>query len=399
MLDNKHPNDALERDNEGRIRKSEGNLLKAMQWAGIGVCFDEFALEYIVEGLPGYGPRLDDNAMDELYLLIEREYFLKLAIQDFKRVVKAAGRRRRFHPVRDYLASLTWDFRERIDTWLIDFAGADDTPFVRAVSRIVLIAAVRRVRQPGVKFDEMLVLESVEGTEKSTAFNVMAGDDWFIDNAPLNAASREVIEILRGQWIVEAADLSGMRRAEVEHLKAFLSRKQDSATLKYEEETTRFRRQCIFVGTTNEHNYLLSTTGNRRFWPVRIQRFNIPALAAARDQLWAEAATCEAAGEAIRLPPELWDAARAEQNARVAVDEWDQLIAGWLETQEQERNLLSPMGPRTTLPDVAKGALNINADKLDQRTIERVAKGLRNAGWERIRSNSKRLWQPKGSDE
>ncbi|HET8726666.1 MAG TPA: virulence-associated E family protein [Alphaproteobacteria bacterium] len=395
MLDSKHPHDALERDGEGKLRKSEGNLLKAMSWAGIGLSFDDFALEYQISGLPGYGPRLDDDAIDELYLLIEREYYLKLPIQDFKRIVRAAARRKRFHPVLHYLNDLEWDGLERIDTWLIDFAGAPDTPFVRAVSRIVLIAAARRVRQPGCKFDEMLVLESPEGTEKSTAFRVLAGDDWFTDNAPLHAQSREVIESLRGRWIVECADLAGMRRAEVETLKAFLSRGEDAATLKYKEETTRFRRQCIFVGTTNESNYLLSTTGNRRFWPVRIERFDIAALTSARDQLWAEAALAEDSGESIRLPRALWEAAAEEQNARVAIDEWDNAIAEWLDQQHVDRGLISPVGPRVTLMKVAEGALGLKVDKLEQRVIERIAKCLRNAGWERIRSSSKRYWQPK----
>jgi len=393
----KNTPDALDRDEAGRIRKTEGNLLKALHWAGVTLSFDEFALEYRVQ-TSDWVKRLDDDTFDDLYLMIEREYFLKLQVADFRRIVKAAARRKRFHPVRDYLASLKWDGLERIDSWLIDYAGAADTPFVRAVCRIVLIAAVRRVREPGCKFDEMLVLESGEGFEKSTAFEVLASIGWFSDNAPIHEKPREVIELLRGRWIVECADLAGMRRGEVESLKAFLSRKVDSSTMKYGIETVIAPRQCIFVGTTNERNYLVSTTGNRRFWPVRVQPFDIPGLTAVRDQLWAEAAACEADGESIRLPRELWGVAGEEQAARTAVDEWDELIADWLDSQLAARNLLSPAGPRVTLPDAAKGALNLGADKLDQRTIERVAKGLRHAGWERVRSGGKRFWHPKGDE-
>lgn len=399
MLDKRHPNDELERDDMNRLRKNEGNLLKAIGWAGITLSFDEFALEYRIEGLENAGPRLDDDAFDDLYLQIEREYYLKLMVADFRRIVRAAARRNRFHPVRRYLDRLQWDGLERIDRWLIDYAGAPDTPFVRAVCRIVLIAACRRVRDPGCKFDEMLVLESHEGFEKSTAFEVLAGRQWFSDSAPLHDKPREVIEQLRGRWIVECADLAGMRRGEVEALKAFLSRKEDVSTMKFERETNVAPRQCIFVGTTNERNYLVSTTGNRRFWPVRVEPFDIAGLTAARDQLWAEAAACEADDESIRLPRELWAEAGEEQAARAAIDEWDELIADWLDVQGRERNLLSPMGPRTTLPEVAKGALNISTDRLDQRTIERISKGLRTAGWERIRSNSKRFWQPKEGTE
>lgn len=394
MLDSKQPFPALERDGSGKLYKSEGNLLKAMAWAGICVSYDEFSLEYQIHGLPDYGPRLDDDALDELYLLIDREYFLKLPVQDFTRIVRAAARRNKFHPVRDYLAKLQWDGLDRIDRWLVDFAGAPDTPFVRAVSRLVLIAAVRRIRQPGCKFDEMLVLESPEGYEKSTAFRVLAGDDCFLDQAPLHADPRVVIEQLRGRWIVECADLAGMRRGEVETVKAFMSRTEDSATMKYARETTKLRRQCIFVGTTNESNYLLSHTGNRRFWPVRVGRFNIDGLRASRDQLWAEAALAEDSGEGIRLPRALWGDAADEQSARLAIDEWDDLVEDWLRLQLDERNLISPMGPRVTLAKVAEGGLGLKPNQLDQRTIERVAKCMRNAGWYRIRSNGKRVWQP-----
>lgn len=394
MLDNKHPHDELERDREGRLLKSEGNLLRALIWAGIVLRYDEFAWEYRIEGLEGYGPRLDDDAIDELYLLIAREYFLKLPITDFVRIVKAAARRRRYHPVRDYLNGLRWDGVERLDSWLIAYGGAGDTEFVRAVGRICLIAAVRRIRQPGCKFDEMLVLESPEGRDKSTAFCVLAGDDWFTDEAPLTEEPRRVIEQLRGQWIVECADLDGMRRAEVTTLKKFLSRRIDEATMKYRTETTKFRRECIFVGTTNEENYLLSTTGNRRFWPVTIRQFDIDALMRDRDQLWAEAALCEDCGESIRLPRLLWDTAGEEQASRTAIDEWEPLVADWLDAEQRDQRSLLPEGYRTTIAATAKGALGIAAEKLEQRVIDRVARAMKKAGWSMAqRSHGKNYWK------
>ena len=395
-MDNKHPYDELERDREGRLLKSEGNLLKALAWAGVVLRYDEFGGEYRIEGLEGYGPRLDDDAVDELYLLIAREYYLKLAIVDFRRIIKAAARRARFHPVRDYLASvsLRWDGVERLNTWLISYGGAKDTEFVRAVGRICLMAAVRRVRQPGCKFDEMVVLESPEGRNKSTAFLVLAGEAWFTDEAPLTEKPREVIEQLRGKWIVECADLDGMRRADVTTLKKFLSRRVDSSTLKYKEETTHFQRQCIFVGSTNEDNYLLSTTGNRRFWPVAIEQFDIVRLTRDRDQLWAEAALCEDADESIRLPRHLWAAAGQEQALRTPVDEWEHLVASWLESEAKDKRLPGIDDYRTTIAAVAAGALEIKADKLDQRVIDRVTRCMKKAGWHMAqRSNGKNWWK------
>jgi predicted P-loop ATPase len=190
------------------------------------------------------------------------------------------------------------------------------------VSALPLIAAVRRVRKPGVRFDEMLVLEQPQqGSEKSTALSVLAvEDDWFCDDLPLNLEGKRVIEQLRGRWIIEAAELSGMKNADIEHLKAMLSRRIDRARMAWGRLPIEAPRQCVIIGTTNKSEYLRDTTGNRRFWPVLIQAFDLKALRRDRDQLWAEAAAREANGESIRLARELWPTAAKEQQQRLADD-------------------------------------------------------------------------------
>jgi len=183
----------------------------------------------------------------------------------------------------------------RLNTWLIDWAKAEDTPYTRAVSAKPLLAAVRRVRRPGTKFDEMLVLEAPQGYNRSSALRILAvNDDWFTDDIPLNADSKVVIERLSGKWIAEASELKGMRRGDVEHLKAMLSRQVDRARLAYDRTPTEYPRQSIFIGTTNSATYLRDMTGDRRYWPVAVERFDLEALKANRDQLWAEAAHREA---------------------------------------------------------------------------------------------------------
>src|SRR5262249_6916252 len=135
----------------------------------------------------------------------------------------------------------------------------------------------------------------------------------FSDDLPLNADSKKTIEQLRGRWIVEAAEMSGMRRTDVEHLKAMLSRQIDRARLAYGRITTEYHRQAIVVGTTNDAIYLKDVTGNRRFWPVKTTRFDVTKLTQDRDQLWAEAAAREARGESIRLDAGLWTDAAQQQ--------------------------------------------------------------------------------------
>lgn len=373
----------LERDEIGRIVRSERNILTGLGKSGVALSYDEFAQEYRIAGLDGYGPDLSRQAREELFLMLQREHRFKPAWEDFRMVVDSAARRNRFHPVRRYLDGLVWDEQDRIDDWLVRYAGAQDTAFVRAVGRIVLIAAVRRIRKPGCKFDEMLVLESPEGRNKSTLFAVLAGEAWFSDDAPLSAGAREVIERLRGRWIVECADLSGMTRAEIEEMKAFLSRREDAATLKYDPDTTKHKRSCIFVGTTNRRAYLISDTGNRRFWPVEIDNVDIEAVIRDRDQLWAEAAYWEAQGESIRLDPELYDAARAEQESRRVVDPWrDTLhavlaeIDGKIACDDAWRIVDKPRGQRT------------------QHDNNRLGAAMRDLGWARreIKIDGRKCW-------
>src|SRR3546814_13105326 len=166
----------------------------------------------------------------------------------------------------------------------------------------------------------MLVLESKQVRNKSAALRVLATrDEWFIDELPLNAESKVVIERLAGRWIAEAAELKGMRKGEVEHLKGFLSRQNDTARMSYARLPVIVPRQCVIFGTTNSERYLRDLTGNRRFWPVRVDGFDLPRLRADVDQLWAAAATREARGARIRLAPPPWaDRQRAGQGKRVA---------------------------------------------------------------------------------
>jgi predicted P-loop ATPase len=205
--------------------------------------------------------------------------------------------------VTDYLNALVWDGVPRLDRWLVDLAGAEDSAYVRAVSRAMLVAAVRRARHPGCRFDQMPVIEGPQGCGKSRALAVLAVEDaWFSDFLPLaDGDVRKLIEATHGKWIVEASELAGMSRSDSAALKSFLSRPADEARMAYQRTPTRVPRHFMVVGTTGATDYLRDT-GNRRFWPVRVVRFDLARLAEIRDQLWAEAAIAEAAGEALDLP-------------------------------------------------------------------------------------------------
>lgn len=325
----------LAQDADGRPLRTIGNARLALALLGSAVGYDEFASRYLVSGLAGFGPVLDDAALTRLRLLAEERLTLTFAKDRWHDIVTDYARNNSFHPVRDYLDSLRWDGVERLEGWLPHYAGAEDNEYVTAVGSICLIAAVRRVREPGCKFDEMLVLESEQGTNKSSALSLLAGnDDWFSDDVPLDAESKVLMERLEGRWIVELAELKGMRRGEIEHVKSMLSRRVDKARLAYGRMTTERPRQCVFFGTTNDSEYLRDMTGNRRFWPVKVRRFDLESLRRDRDQLWAEAAAREKEGASIRLPERLWAEAGAEQASREVGDPFYDVLSERLDGQE-----------------------------------------------------------------
>jgi hypothetical protein len=313
----------------GKPVASPGNVYVALQKLGVVVSYDEFAHRYLVEGLAGFPPMLDDAALIRLRLDTEKRFGIAYAKDRWFDIVTDHARDNALHPVRDYLDGLEWDGVPRLGRWLIEYGGAEDSEYVRIVGALPLIAAVRRIHHPGAKFDQMLVLEGEQGTAKSSALAILAvQEDWFIDDLPLDADTKVVMERTAGRWIVEGAELKGMRQGETEKIKATLSRRFDKARMAYARMATEQPRQCVFFGTTNSDNYLRDATGNRRFWPVRIDRFDLAALRRDRDQIWAEAAARERDGASIELPHHLWAVAAGHQEQRLDIDPFEEILFG-----------------------------------------------------------------------
>lgn len=271
---------------------------------------------------------VDDATENRLFFVLEDEYHISPPAEYLSKLIDDLAREHPVHPVLDYFKTLQWDGKERIDRWLTTYGGAKDTELTRAIARIVLTAAVRRVRSPGCVFQELLVLESeVQGLNKSTALQTLCPNpSWFSDSLALTCGPKEVIEQTGGKWLIEIPDLSGMRKSDKDRLKAMLASTSDRARTAYAHRAVDRPRHFILIATTNDTSYLKDQTGNRRFWPVEIQRFDIDALRRDRDQLWAEAALREAAGDAIRLDPKFYEAAGAEQEKRRVEDPWERLV-------------------------------------------------------------------------
>jgi predicted P-loop ATPase len=355
----------FKRSTHGQIIAGDlDNIRTALGYLNAYATFDEFRREVLIYGRP-----LEDSDLEGLWVQIQDQYGFRPPLETLRRLIVADARQAAGHPVREYLDRLKWDGRPRLDSWLTDYGGAEDTAYVRAVARLILLAAVRRVRQPGAKFDELAILESEQGRGKSSALRALCPRaDWFSDDLPLGVESKQVIERTAGKLIIEAAELHGNRGREAEQLKAFLSRQEDGpCRLAYARMPVSVKRQFVIVGTTNaRQGYLKDPTGARRFWPVNVTGFDVAGLTRDKDQLWAEASVREAEGESIRLHESLWTDAAKAQEARRAGDPWEAILEPLFEGD----GVTAPMSvPVSAVWD----ALGLAASHLDNRHADRIS--------------------------
>jgi len=219
----------------------------------------------------------------------------KMEVKESSDIIPALERlahRNSFHPVREFLKGLVWDGKPRIDTWLKDYLGAsgpDD--YLKLVSSKFLLAMVARVMVPGIKFDTILILEGAQGVGKSTCGRILAGEEWFADTHLEIGRGSEKNMAMFGKWVYELGELAAFKTAKsIETLKQFLSSPVDHLRVPYGRRYADFKRQLVFIGTTNQTNYLNDTTGNRRFWPVKVSgALNHKKFEDIRHQLLAEA--------------------------------------------------------------------------------------------------------------
>lgn len=250
----------------------------------------------------------------------------------------------RYHPVREYLNSLKWDGRKRVDTLLIDLFGANDSQYTREAMRKWLVGGVARVFRPGVKFDLVLTLISqMQGTGKSSFLKALGGN-WFSDSF-LTVQGKEAFEQLHGKWIIEIAELSGLKKAEVESVKHFMSKQEDSFRPAYGRAVESYPRQCLFAATTNDMTFLRDSSGNRRFLPIDILNIKLTdnkklaafiSSKAEIDQVWAEAVQLYINKEPLYLSPETDNIAVKVQMAHLEVDDRIGMIYEFINRQLPE---------------------------------------------------------------
>jgi len=331
----------LDYNEDGTLKNHISNAILLMQHTralkGVAA-WNEFTQDIVqVRDLPGFpvsntiNGDLWADALDSwVVAFIHRKHGIELPGVRMVHAINNVAMSNAFHPVRAYLNGLKWDGKKRVNRLLIDHFKADNTEYTKAVTRKTLCAAVARIFQPGIKFDEMLILEGAQGIGKSS-FLASLACGWFTDN--VGSFGSDSVENMKGKWIGEVGELTQFKKAEVEHIKAFLSRSTDRIREAYARRSKDFPRQWIVIGSVNDDDYLKDSE-NRRMWPVMCHTptFVKPLDPSVVAQLWAEALLMWREGEPLSLEDvSLRDAAKAEQAARQSDRDTVDELAIWLD--------------------------------------------------------------------
>ena len=331
---------ALELDKAGNIKDTMTNICTIIRNDENLKCivFNQFKNMIDVVGTlpwkqvkPGWSDT--DLACAKMYF--ERIYGIWSPAKFKDALLAVTSSDRLYHPVKEYLSELKWDGIKRLDTLLVDYLGADDTEYVRAVTRKTIVAAVARIFKPGIKFDSILVISGKQGIGKSTLFAKL-GKQWFSDSLSIaDMKDKTASEKLQGYWILEISELNGMKKVDVETIKSFVSRTDDKYRQAYGSSVESHPRSCIIVGTTNsDSGFLRDITGNRRFFPVNITgtgKYH-PWELTEVDQIWAEAVEYYNCGEELFLKGEIAQQAYEKQRDAMESDDREGIVEEYLNT-------------------------------------------------------------------
>jgi putative DNA primase/helicase len=354
---------------------------------------DRFANRILKTRAPPWSDVVSEWTETDTTLLryyLASEYRIEFSMLNLDQAIVRAAETHGFHPVRDYLNGLVWDGEPRVSVWLgayLDatrYSNAVHRQYVSLIGSMWMVAAVARVFEPGCKFDNVLILEGAQGIGKSTAMSLLAGD-WYLDT-PFPIGEKDGYQALAGVWLAELSELDNFSSVESTRSKAFFSSSTDRYRPPYGRTVAAYPRQCVFVGTTNQYEYLKDSTGNRRYWPVRVYELARDELAADRDQLWAEAVQLYRAGFRYYLAQD--DALRAvfeaEQAVREIGDPWEIAIQDWL----AEPDVRAMEG--VTLYEVLRNACKVEPNRMDQRAMAtRVGKIMRRLGYRKQESGTR----------
>lgn len=375
----------LIRNQNGTLKSDIANLELVIRndwrWAGVlGYC--DFSYRIIKRKAPpfegGFVGEWNDADTARLRIWMSRNYGFTPKDADALNGVLVASQFNRFHPVCEYLNGLVWDGKFRLWNWLQHYLGAegegDLAHYHGLVGTMWLLGGVARVMQPPVKVDNVLIFEGVQGLGKSTALSILAGE-WFSDS-PISIGDKDGYQQMQGVWLIELAELDSWHKAESKRNKQFFTSKIDRYRPSYGKQAQDFPRQTFFAGSTNDDAYFKDSTGNRRYWPVRCTELRAEALAADRDQLWAEAVHLYRQGHRWHPGNEDLHLFAQEQELRFDKDVWEEIIENFLVRRTTRE---------VTMSEIMEDALGMNAKDMKPPEQKRVGLIMSHLGWSKHR--------------
>lgn len=343
--------------------------------------FDAFRGEVTWAGRP-----ITDSDETGIALLVASLYGLHAGTERVREIAHYIARQHSYHPVREYLEALRWDGERRLALLLSRYAGAEDTELHRALGERWALSCVARIFEPGCKVDTVLVLVGGQGVGKSSLFSALVPEAGWFSDTTMDIRHKDAYQQMQGIWIYEMAEIAALRARDAETVKAFMSARRDKYRPPYARNTVTSERQCVFVGTTNEAEFLDDPTGARRFWPVRVGRIDLTAVIMDRDQLWAEAV------ERYREPGARWWLDDEHGAQLGAVHEQYQRGDPWAEAVEGHlaRNKLTGV----TVAELLTEALKLDMSQQTKSAQMRMAGILTGLGWSkhRARDGGARAW-------
>jgi len=402
------PLDLPVKNGRGLPVSAEANVLHIFEndprWQDV-IAFDAFAQRPVKRRPPPYNvgacgawTNQDDS---EAIIWLQVKYGIRFLRPHVTDAVSTAALRHKFNEVTAWLDSLEWDGTLRLRRWLMTYLGADDAiphdivedpeamqrqlRYLELVGIKTLVGAVARAYEPGCKLDTMTVLEGPQGAYKSTVWRTLGGR-WFTDSY-VDAHAKDAMAVILGKWFVEWSELEALNRSEISAIKRFLTTPSDRYRTWYGTRAEDVPRTCVFVGTVNDSTYLRDSE-NRRFWPVRVGRVNIAALAGDLEQLFAEAVRWYRHRVSWWMRPGERTIFAEQQERRYDYDAFEDRIRGWLEGKDGQASR-----ENVRVSEILQDALDIRPEKWTKQDQRRVGNVLSRLGWERRQVRRTGSWQ------
>lgn len=397
------PPPAYERDGKGAILATVENVALACRRpdeCGVEIRFDNFRDEIMVAATPGEWRAFKDEDLTELRIVLGQSGFKPVGRELARDVVHKVAKENQFDSAQLWLNSLAHDGTPRIDSFLSRYFGVADGEYTRAVARYLWTALAGRVLEPGIKADMVPILVGPQGAGKSSGVAAMVPSPDFFTEVSFHEKDDDLARKMRGHLLAEIGELRGLRTRDLEGIKAFITRTHERWVPKFMEFSTQFPRRVVFVGTTNQDEFLADETGNRRWLPVRVGVVDVQALHRDHLQLWAEARDLFlVGGVAFREAERLAEGIHGDY---VVHDPWEEDIAAWLDTPDDFESGATPrMRGSLRTKDIAAGALQLAVSSKDSGKARRIAQAMRNLGYrevnKRIHGARMRVWEHMGT--